>query len=444
MTKQHPSTSRGRYIREDYTDGNKTATDGPYFDPKTWVNTRDDSSNPRWRDQVKTHVSASTTISGSKRNFAYGDGSISLTYESNYDPVLQKYGHKYRSDSTGFRDIIDYQFGVADASALSESKALSIANTRLLAAIRGTYRQFQGGVFLGELKETIHAIRHPAQALRSGIDAYSKAVKKRLQYKRISATFGANSRRALYAKVGKNRADVKHQANHIVKDTWLEYVFGWKPLINDIDDAMKALAFKDYREYIPIYGGGRSTSVSSTRDDLKGYALHYIAVEWDTSSEVGVRIKGEVMGGPSSASQNIADRSRFGFGSWWEAVPTIWELIPYSFLVDYFTNVGDVLDAVATNSANVVWLHRSIRKENKHVLRGVYDLVKQTKAALNDTGFGSQSHYLYSSASYDGYSNSSITFSRGATNVPDIGLRFEIPGASSLKWLNIAALARLR
>lgn len=34
----------------------------------------------------------------------------------------------------------------------------------------------------------------------------------------------------------------------------------------------------------------------------------------------------------------------FGFSAK-EFVPTLWELLPWSFLVDYFTNVGDILDA---------------------------------------------------------------------------------------------------
>lgn len=40
-----------------------------------------------------------------------------------------------------------------------------------------------------------------------------------------------------------------------------------------------------------------------------------------------------------------------------EFVPTVWELIPYSFVVDYFTNIGDVVNYAY--SANLNWVYKS-------------------------------------------------------------------------------------
>jgi hypothetical protein len=36
-------------------------------------------------------------------------------------------------------------------------------------------------------------------------------------------------------------------------------------------------------------------------------------------------------------------------------LPTVWELIPYSFVVDYFVNVGDIVASYAFQRNNIVW-----------------------------------------------------------------------------------------
>jgi hypothetical protein len=45
-----------------------------------------------------------------------------------------------------------------------------------------------------------------------------------------------------------------------------------------------------------------------------------------------------------------------------EFVPTAWELMPWSFLVDYFTNIGDILTSSVTDTSSVRWVNRSIIK----------------------------------------------------------------------------------
>jgi hypothetical protein len=40
-------------------------------------------------------------------------------------------------------------------------------------------------------------------------------------------------------------------------------------------------------------------------------------------------------------------------------IPALYEVIPYSFLIDYVSNVGDIIEAACTSQANVTWVNRS-------------------------------------------------------------------------------------
>jgi len=60
----------------------------------------------------------------------------------------------------------------------------------------------------------------------------------------------------------------------------------------------------------------------------------------------------------------VEDMKTFGFRPE-EFVPTAWELIPYSFVVDYFTNVNDIINAWAYRSAGIEWLQYTAYRESE-------------------------------------------------------------------------------
>lgn len=390
----------------------------------SWVNTRTDASNPLWREEVKAHVSATTAISGTKRNFSLGDCKSHVAWGS---------GDKNNGWGTPNLQVADGPSTllaspllslIGDSSSLNPSAALSAAKIGFLAKVRKTQRQFQAGVFLGELRETIHMIRRPAQALRNALDLYHGAAKERIR------------------RAGSNR----RIATRAVQDTWLEYVFGWSPLINDVQDAAKALGYKDYREYIPItYKAG--TESAETTENITGYSVIWAKCSYTRKDSVVVRLKGEVASEPSSTE--LGNLDRWGVNPWRDFVPTVWELIPYSFLVDYFTNIGNVIDGFSTQTANIAWVNQTVRKTSSFENVGVQLMEKETRVAIgdrgnNDTDIGK---YHDGSASCSGYSQDCVSFVRTSPSTVQVGvtdLRFRIPGVGEREWLNIAALARLR
>jgi hypothetical protein len=348
----------------------------------------DGVSNPNWRMQVKARTNAGTTASGYKsKNSLPSFWAVKRTVSDVYE-------------SRGVCGMSSaYDIGVTIPSNAADSRA----RVKFLQNYLNSRQSFQSGVFLGELRETLHMIRHPALAFRKGLDVYHGAVKERL-------------RRITNERVKKS----------IVGGTWLEYSFGWTPLISDIKSGMKALAETLSGKYV-------SNILSSQDSDDLGFQTNFVDTPLigglglkavtQFHTVVTVRYKGGLYSGISYYPGSI--RENWGI-TWSQIVPTIWELIPYSFLVDYFSNLGDVLTVMSNGPVSLAWGNKTVRMERSGIC----------KVSVTG-GQGSAS---------DG-STSLVAFVRQPINLVSAGLsdlQFKVPGFGSKKWLNIGALALLK
>jgi hypothetical protein len=48
-------------------------------------------------------------------------------------------------------------------------------------------------------------------------------------------------------------------------------------------------------------------------------------------------------------------------------LPTVWDLIPYSFVVDYFTNIGDYLSGLSLRFSDVSWGCKTVSTESGYL-----------------------------------------------------------------------------
>jgi hypothetical protein len=71
-----------------------------------------------------------------------------------------------------------------------------------------------------------------------------------------------------------------------------------------------------------------------------------------------VRYKGSVT--ISTEATKWDNAALFGFTPS-EFIPTAWELLPWSFLIDYFTNIGDILSSAVTQTAPVNFVNKTVR-----------------------------------------------------------------------------------
>lgn len=124
------------------------------------------------------------------------------------------------------------------------------------------------------------------------------------------------------------------KASRQLADDWLALEFGWKPLVSDIEGALEFFASK--RSDPPRAKASASSSSRYTRyADLTG--------SWGPPTrlqEYGIRTVKRVAYF-SSSSEVLSDLSRLGVTN----IPSaLWELTPWSFVVDWFIRVGEFID----------------------------------------------------------------------------------------------------
>lgn len=121
---------------------------------------------------------------------------------------------------------------------------------------------------------------------------------------------------------------------------WLEARYGWRPLISDLNNLYKALVeFDDSRKRYSERCG-RSYSITDYTDQAVNFSSSDLTRTVTDVFNISLR---------GSVSADIQP-PRLQFNP----VATGWELVPYSFVLDWIVNVGQAIDSASflANSAN--------------------------------------------------------------------------------------------
>jgi hypothetical protein len=348
-------------------------------------------------------LDATSSLSGVRRSYECQPGYFLLRQKRlpGVSPFVDEWVEQYH-----YGDLAQATFPTVGAA--SSSVADNTALMRFANEIRQAQTALQGGVVLGELRETLRMIRHPAQALRTGLGDYLEFIRGNKARRRTSKNFLA--------------------------DSWLEYSFGWTPFISDIFAGAQALRQIRQRSYDHkvIKSIGTAQSMLPQGDMGKGLeGGHTITGTVLETSEYIVIYRGAVR--LPIGNRALMTRQNLGF-TWSNFIPTVWELIPYSFLVDYFPNIGDVLSAWSLWDVNMGWMNKTtIDKRTRKVTMN-----RIASLNYNNLWYSIETKTLTPCVSTTEVRTVNRSRYTGSL-VPDF--RFEIPGMSSLKWLNLAALA---
>jgi hypothetical protein len=371
--------------------------------------------NPRRFQQFKANTEATTAYQVRGIKFEdFQEARAFVGYENWAIPT---------HDWTWYDTVCNYHINSlvipgTDYDATSDAVANNGALMSFVGKIRGRITSFQGGVVIGELRETLGMFKRPLQGIQSRLGQYVNQLRK-IKHKHRGRKRGT-----------KNMLEEAAEA-------YLECVFGWRPFFSDVNDAINTLA--RLQEQPPDREGVRG-SASSERNlaavstIAHGFAQggniiaerhRRIGCKYTYYGSVDCRPEGGFSGRPETMSGIGAENF----------VPTVWEVIPYSFLVDYFTNVGKIVDAWSLCKNRVKRVAYARRAWNIDELKG-WRCVPPTADAFHrnltysySPGAGCVRMDTYQRAIYVG------------SLVPDF--QWKIPTHAS-QYINLAALAILR
>lgn len=363
------------------------------------------SDDPMWQSKVKAGTSATNFLSAYKIRLAYQKGKLVTSYFLASGAPAN--GLTVDNSFLG----INIELPIAGISGTLKSNSQNMAAIQILSKIRDETTAFSGPTFLGELRDTLKLIRSPAKALREKTGLFlSKADETRKRAKR--------------------KGDKPF--SEVLAESYLEYAFGVAPLIGDIT-AIANAALPKFTEPRIKRISASSTDETALSENFTASAggvsvnLYYNRVRLDRVTckfTVGLRIQ------PETANTALERVIALGGFNLQEVIPTAWELLPWSFFIDYFSNIGDVLSASLVSRENIAWTQRTFRSVKRIIVTG----------QPNFTRF--DQHYVdkYTPMSYVSERTEVL---REAASIPKPELRFELPGLSS-QFINIAALARLQ
>ena len=368
-------------------------------------------NNPEWRRKIRQHENASSVYYRTKTSYSGGYGQSTVLWSTSGFSGGKPYTHSQYENETGRLVYVDIPTQPAYSSAADDA-----ARAALLKHASQALTAFRSLTFLGELKETLHMIRSPAKALRQRLWDYIPRATKRVR------------------RIRSNRLQLE-----AIRNSYLEETYGWAPLIGDVKAGALALDrhFNRFaRSYTRVRGKGTvETSVQSSPTAYNNQG-RIIDRYWGslTKSSYSKLYYGEV----KSVCPNPVQANMTLLGiSWADVVLTGWELVPYSFVLDYFTNIGDILDSWTIRSSDWAWLSSVDKYESTCI---------STSPFLNENkiktwpGLDVSKGYKIIGSCSPAVAKFKQISRATPLGPPSLGFQWQIPGLSSRKWLNIAAL----
>lgn len=164
-----------------------------------------------------------------------------------------------------------------------------------------------------------------------------KAIRKRDEIALAAALFTPASeleraRKGQTQKAGRKvrKGDFRKRAKD-VSATWLEYHFGWDPLVKDIYNCVKILENPYDPKVVIKRATGSETVYDGNRSDYNRWRV-------DRVSKYGWRLSAKL----SVSNPNLFRASQLGLVN---PAAVAWELVPFSFVVDWFLPVGEFLNS---------------------------------------------------------------------------------------------------
>jgi hypothetical protein len=364
-----------------YPDGSKEILSG--FGSVVLTNTRIGQSVPNFATKIASLVDASSDFFTQRQELS-GLKPLQITMNAS--------GHYYRVDwniTTSHPPTVN-EFSLSSA----ENRALK----KLYSSVGDVMSEVQSLPFLGEIREARRMVKDRAEQLLRTVLRDGK------QLRRLSKDLRRSGK------------DWRFTANRL-SGAFLEMQFGWLPLVGDISDAVNVVLDDHPGPYVK----GAASTVRVVGDYPSTTYHSFGATSWLVETRVKqvdlVRYKYRLLIQPSVSSR---------LGLAWSQVPgAVWELTPWSFLVDYFLDVQGFLTSRVYGGVSTIYGTRSVRRK-----------ATADRIAIATSGSGSNGYSTCTTTTYQRIKQSSLP-----SYVPTLNLAGPLQG---LRGFNIAALLGCR
>lgn len=379
---------------------------GPTKIQLNWIDSVTHGDNvPGFREKLRDGIDATTSQLGVRTTAQLTPGHAVTRYNWGVQ--------KWRIELNGSHNV-NVSVPPGDPVNIPTAKANAAALGKFNQSLRNVRTAFEGGVFLGELGQTLRMIKNPAQGLRKLADVTREAAQ---QIRRGRFPTSIRERKITEA----------------LADLWLEAQFGWRPLMNDIKDGSEALnQFAARRDNGTRRITGRGTAAEEATQDISSQHSFGVLRYMTHGRVVGncsIIYRGAIRVEAKNPLQMDPALIGFDLRSF---VPTVWELIPYSFLIDYFSNIGDVITGWSNLGLRLAWSNKTVRTWYERTSWSS-DFTPRDPSVTSVT---------FAPAKFVCSKVRTFRSVYSGTFVPDA--QMEVPGLGSLKWANIAALIASR
>lgn len=238
-----------------------------------------------------------------------------IVYHHHYDNPTDHLTSNYDYHSTEYISKLHTPFSISYVLPGLSDQAWSKATTDALNSLNGV--DVQWGNDLGEMKESVESLARDAMRGASFI--------KHMRHGRW--TQAAN---ALGITPGRFKAD----RGRALADHWLNYSYGWRPLARNIYDTAHTFYEMAHNAAKLIEGNG-NCRVSGSPSYTSPYSLAY-QIQWLQNVHCVLRAVVE--------NPNLHRLNQLGLTN---PVSIAWELVPFSFVIDWFIPVSNVLSAMS-------------------------------------------------------------------------------------------------
>lgn len=359
---------------------------------------------PGYREVIASGGSATTTLDG----FRYTASASPAYYSKSMKPTSSLYASQGCSSRIISSGPNVNSLSWTKASKVTSPVAAEQAASALLRSYIDANSAWRGGNFLAEFAETVRSLRRPLDGIhRNTWDLIRKVTSMKRLFRRNPRAYA-----------------------RMLSGAWLSWSFGVRPLLSDVGGLEAAIRDMGNelgaRDRLPIIGNGQDVQFAFV---YGGYSTPYMddAVHDSTLKTIShVRYKGACIATPPGSHPLLA---HFGFTPE-DIAPAVWEAIPWSFMIDYFVNVGEKIESLRWATADLAWLQCTVRNQTV-----------RSWTAIRPPPPGSPQHVHYNYVARGGAAWTACTWVRRTPSIPPYpSWKFKIPNSLE-QWINIAALA---